>query len=155
MTEGWFLEVKFTVGFPMSTSWRSKNHEICNCKNGSKRWQTLRPPIRSVMFGLPTILQVQSVSTIWIMRNLRPFTMLDFMPPFQESMHSHTATQRNSCFFHLSGHRFGWCMESCWVCRNVRKSPREDHSIDWGEKGKPENQDNLFLQKAQIKEKVD
>ena len=32
-----------------STSWRSKNHEICNCKNGSKRWRTLRKPIWSCL----------------------------------------------------------------------------------------------------------
>ena len=64
-----------------------------------------------VMFSLPTILQVQSVSTIWIMRNLRPFTMLDFMPPFQESIHSHTAAQRNSCFFHLGGWNPVGCAE--------------------------------------------
>lgn len=101
-----------------------------------------------VMLSLPTILQVQSVSTIWIWGTSDPYHVgfHAAIPGVHTQSHGHPKK-----FVLLPPRR----MESCWVCRNVRKSAREGHCIDWGEEGKPENQDNLFLQKAQIKEKVD
>ena len=156
MTEGWFLEVKFTVGLPMSRNFLLVAH-LCGVqriqkKNNileiqkswdlqlqewlKKRWQTLRKPIWSCL----------DFQQFYKFNQFQPFESWGTSDPYHVGFHAaipgvHTQSHGHPKKFVLLPPRR---MESCWVCRNVRKSAREDHCIDWGEGWKPENQDNLL-----------
>lgn len=160
MTEGWFLEVKFTVGFPMSRNFLLGAHR-CEVQRIQKNQHLGDPTI--MRFATAKMAQNagrlwdHQFGHVWTSNNFTSsisFNHLNYEEPqtlYHVGFHAaipgvHTQSHGHPKKFVLLPPRR---MESCWVCR------REDHSIDWGEGWKPENPDNLFLQKAQIKEKVD